>query len=88
MLNKSSNEFNFPPAHHLQLVCLANGHHICLKDVQTLVHVNKSDVRQSIHDLQLWTMSGSSSQICDCLENRNKVCLKFFLSVRYYLFYD
>nr|XP_027230296.1 ATPase family AAA domain-containing protein 5-like [Penaeus vannamei] len=69
-------DFASPPedliAHHLQLVCLANGHHICLKDVQTLVHVNKGDVRQSLHDLQLWTISGSSFQTCDCLENSQK----------------
>ncbi|XP_047482626.1 ATPase family AAA domain-containing protein 5-like [Penaeus chinensis] len=69
-------DFVSPPedliAHHLQLVCLANGHHICLKDVQTLVHVNKRDVRQSLQDLQLWSMSGSSFQICDCLENSQK----------------
>ncbi|XP_063596481.1 ATPase family AAA domain-containing protein 5-like [Penaeus indicus] len=69
-------DFVSPPedliAHHLQLVCLANGYHICLKDVRTLVHVNKRDVRQSLHDLQLWSMSGSSFQICDCLENSQK----------------
>ncbi|XP_042885312.1 ATPase family AAA domain-containing protein 5-like isoform X2 [Penaeus japonicus] len=69
-------DFVSPPvdliAHHLQLVCLANGHHICLRDVQTLVQVNEGDVRQSLHDLQLWAMSGSSFQRCNCLENSQK----------------
>nr|XP_053654316.1 ATPase family AAA domain-containing protein 5-like isoform X2 [Cherax quadricarinatus] len=53
-------------AQHLQLVSLANGYHICFKDLVILVNTNKSDIRQSILDLQLLAISGSSHDRCDC----------------------
>nr|XP_045622027.1 ATPase family AAA domain-containing protein 5-like [Procambarus clarkii]XP_045622028.1 ATPase family AAA domain-containing protein 5-like [Procambarus clarkii]XP_045622029.1 ATPase family AAA domain-containing protein 5-like [Procambarus clarkii] len=53
-------------AQHLQLVCLANGYHICSKDLESLINTNKGDIRQSILDLQLLANSGSSHDLCDC----------------------
>ncbi|XP_042207812.1 ATPase family AAA domain-containing protein 5-like isoform X2 [Homarus americanus] len=53
-------------AHHLQLLCLANGYHVCYKDLESLVHINKGDIRQSFLDLQLLAVSGSSHDTCRC----------------------
>ncbi|XP_068241749.1 ATPase family AAA domain-containing protein 5-like [Palaemon carinicauda] len=54
-------------AQHLQLICLVNGQHICLDDIENLVSVNKCDIRQSLLDVQVWSNSGSSLEKCTCL---------------------
>lgn len=66
-------DFEPPPedliAQHLQLICLVNGQHICLGDIENLVSVNKCDIRQSLLDVQAWSNFGSSSEKCSCLTN-------------------
>ncbi|KAK3853920.1 hypothetical protein Pcinc_039562 [Petrolisthes cinctipes] len=63
-------KFEPPPvnliAQHMQLVCLANGYHICQEDVENLVQVNDRDIRRCLLDLQLFALSGSSITSCHC----------------------
>ncbi|KAK4299098.1 hypothetical protein Pmani_028603 [Petrolisthes manimaculis] len=63
-------KFEPPPvnliAQHMQLVCLANGYHICQEDVESLVQVNDGDIRRCLLDLQLFALSGSSITSCHC----------------------